>query len=465
MNYFQKEHIKPVIFIKKIKILENCAKIIRNWRKFSYMKLFKKAIAELIGTFVLVVLACGTACALNAWNATSTLDLAAKDAVIALAFGLSLAAMAYSVGNISGCHINPAVSFGVYIFNLLKPKEKRNFSFVDLLVYVLAQIIGAFIACYCLLLIFGDSSGFGANQASSILISQSKYYLTNALGIETLLTGIFVFTILGVTSTPKYEKCAGLIIGLTLTLVHLIGIPLTGTSVNPARSIAPAVFAYLFGGDSTPLNQLWIFIVGPLLGALIAALLYWFISYEEVKEEPVKEVAVATALKEEVKETPKKKKKVVLPVTQEKEVKKTTDLAKLKIERVAFEIKLRKADKDIKVKYKALQEELESYGLKSRISFEGDTYRLHRIAYVFITIRGKTLKVYYRLDPKKYLDSPIPVKDEGDKKKYAEIPAVLKVRSDLSGRRAIDLVKETMDNAKIVKLNSKDDNKNEDDKK
>lgn len=429
------------------------------------MKLFKKAIAELIGTFVLVAIACGTACALNAWNTTGTMDLAAKDGVIALSFGLCIVAMAYSVGNVSGCHVNPAVSFGVLIYNYLQPKEKRTFSIVDFLVYVVAQIIGAFAACYVLVMIFGAKCGFGANQASSILISTSEYYQTTALGVETLLTAIFVFTILGVTTNPKYEKCAGLIIGLTLTLVHLIGIPLTGTSVNPARSIAPAVYAYLFGGDVAPLNQLWIFIVGPLLGALIAALLYWFITYEEKKQEPAK--AVAAPAKEEKKPVEEKK---AAPVEEKKEEEKPVEakeednkdaLKSLNIKRVPFETKLRKSDSDIKEKYKAIKDALEGYGLKGRVSFEGDTYRLHRVEYCFVTIRGKSLKVYYKLDPKAYADSPIPVKDEGDKKKYVEIPCVLKVKSNLSAKRAVELVDDTMSKAGIVKPTTKD----EDDKK
>jgi len=428
------------------------------------MKLFKKAIAELIGTFVLVAIGCGTVCALNAWPTNGVMDLAAKDAVIALAFGLSLVAMSYSVGNISGCHINPAVSFGVLIYNLLQPKEKRSFSFVDFMVYIISQVVGAFAACYIIFMIFGANCGFGANQASEILTKTSIYYETTAFGIETMLTAIFVFTILGVTSNIKYEKCAGLIIGLTLTLVHIIGIPLTGTSVNPARSIAPAVFVYLYSGNSTPLNQLWIFICGPLLGALIAALLYWFLTYEEAKKEPIKTAKSKKTEKVSKKEefvTKKPKNNMIISAkTQENKVN-IVDLKKLNINRVSFETKLRKVDDDIKAKYKAIKDALEEYGLKSRISFEGDTYRLHRVEYCFITIRGKSLKVYYKLNPKDYINSPIPAKNEGDKKKYFNVPCVLKVKSNLSVKRAIELVDDTMSKAGISKSLEKD----EDDKK
>lgn len=424
------------------------------------MKLFKKAIAELIGTFVLVAIGCGTVCALNAWSTNGVMDLAAKDAVIALAFGLSLVAMSYSVGNVSGCHVNPAVSFGVLIYNSLLPKEKRSFSFVDFIVYIISQVIGAFAACYIIFMIFGANCGFGANQASEILTKTSIYYETTALGIETMLTAIFVFTILGVTSNIKYEKCAGLIIGLTLTLVHIIGIPLTGTSVNPARSIAPAVFVYLYSGNSTPLNQLWIFICGPLLGALIAALLYWFLTYEEAKK-VVKSKKVEKVSKKEELVTEKPKNNMVTSAKTKENKISVVDLKKLNINRVPFETKLRKADDDIKAKYKTIKDALEEYGLKSRISFEGDTYRLHRVEYCFITIRGKSLKVYYKLNPKDYVNSPIPAKNEGDKKKYLDVPCVLRVKSNLSVKRAVQLVGDTMSKAGISKFLDKD----KDDKK
>jgi len=421
------------------------------------MKLFKKAIAELIGTFVLVAIACGTICAFNAWQTSGVMDLAAKDGVIASAFGLCLVAMAYSVGNVSGCHINPAVSFGVLIYNYLQPKEKRTFCIVDFIVYVASQIIGSLIACYVVVLIFGPNCGFGANQASAILISSGPFYQTTALGVETLLTAVFVFTILGVTTNQKYEKCAGLIIGITLTLVHIIGIPLTGTSVNPARSIGPAIYAYFFGGDTTPLNQLWIFIAGPLLGALVAALLYWFITFEEKKTEPVKEIAPIAKEEKPVEE------KKIEPLKEEKieVVNVSNQLKALKINRIPFSTKLKNADKDITEKYKIIKDALEGYGLKGRVSFEGDTYRLHRVEYCFITIRGKSLKVYYRLDPKAYENTTIPVKDEGDKKKYVEVPCILKVRSNLSAKRAIELVDDTMSKAGILRQEAKD----EDDKK
>ena len=411
------------------------------------MKLFKKFIAELIGTFGLVIFGCGVAVLLGLWG-TDNQNLVINNLVIALSFGLAIVCMAYSVGNVSGCHINPAVSFGVLIFNYFKPKDKRTFSFVEFLIYVIAQIAGAFLAVLVLWAIFGKSN-YGANQASDFLKNLSKdYYLIYAFAIETLLSAVFVFTVLGVTSQEKSERRAGIVIGLTLTLVHIFGIPFTGTSVNPARSIAPAVFAYLFNNNATPLNELWVYIAAPLLGALIAAFLYWLISHQKEKKVEVNQKVEKIEKENKKEEKPSKKEDKKVNDKPKKEEKKAE---KLDIERVSFETKLKKSDKDLKKKYKILQDELLSYGVKSRISFDGDTYRLHKVQYAFLTIRGKSIKLYLKLDPKKYKDSPIPVKDESNKKKYASTPAVIKVKSDLSAKRAIALIDETMNEAKILK--------------
>ena len=421
------------------------------------MKLFKKFVAELIGTCALVTFGCGVAVLLGYWGTTNQ-NLVVNNLVIALAFGLSIVCMAYSVGNVSGCHINPAVSFGVLISNYLKPKDQRTFTFVDFLVYVLAQIAGAFLGVLVIFALFGRCD-YGANQASEFLKDLTKeYYIISALAIETLLSGVFVFTVLGVTSQEKSERRAGVVIGLTLTLVHIFGIPFTGTSVNPARSIAPAVFAYLFNNNDVPLNELWIYIAGPLLGALIAAFLYWLISYQkDTTKVPANNAIVEKTSKDKVakpatkKDSTQKKTKALNKEAVEKKPRKKEEKEKLDIKRVSFETKLKKSDKDLKNKYKSLQEELTSYGVKSRISFNGDTYRLHKVEYAFITIRGKSIKLYLKLNPKKYKNSPIPVKDESNKKKYASTPAVIKVKSDLSLKRAISLIADAMNEAKISK--------------
>ena len=226
-----------------------------------FMASIKKYIAEFIGTCVLVTFGCGTAMLVGC-------DAANGGGYIltALAFGLVIVGMAYCVGNISGCHINPAVSLGVLISGGIGVK--------DFICYVISQCLGAFAGSGILFAIFklGDvedkTGGFGANGLAGV-----NGNAVAGLVVEIVLTFAFVLTILGVTSKKgNHGSFGGLIIGLTLTLVHILGIGLTGTSVNPARSIAPAVFA---GGDA--LASLWVFIVGPFIGAAIAALCYKFL--------------------------------------------------------------------------------------------------------------------------------------------------------------------------------------------
>ena len=228
----------------------------------------KKFIAEIIGTCVLVTLGCGTAMLVGC-------DAASGGGYIltALAFGLVIVGMAYCVGNISGCHINPAVSLGVLISGGMSVK--------DFFMYIIAQCIGAFAGSGILAAVFGlggvedKTGGFGANGLAGVNDNAIA-----GLIVEVVLTFVFVLTILGVTSKKAgHGSFGGLVIGLTLTLVHILGIGLTGTSVNPARSIAPAVFAAI-NGNGAPLASLWVFIVGPLVGAALAAVVYKFLEKE-----------------------------------------------------------------------------------------------------------------------------------------------------------------------------------------
>ncbi len=217
----------------------------------------KKYTAELLGTFVLTLFGCGAAAL--AGNELGMLG-------VAFAFGLSIVAMAYVIGDISGCHINPAVSMGVWMNGKMSDK--------DFVGYVIAQCIGAILAALTLSAIIGSSdlvstsfTGLGANgygEFSSIGLEVGA-----ALLVEMILTCVFVLTVLGVTSNTKNTMIAGLIIGLTLTFVHILGIPLTGTSVNPARSLGPAL---VLGGEA--LSQLWVFIIGPFCGAGLAAIIW-----------------------------------------------------------------------------------------------------------------------------------------------------------------------------------------------
>ncbi|MDO4419654.1 MAG: aquaporin [Ruminococcus sp.] len=214
------------------------------------MESIKKYIAEFIGTFVLVLFACGTAAAVGC----STVDPNVAYLLTALAFGLVIVAMAYSIGNVSGCHINPAVSIAMLVSGKMSVK--------DFVGYVVAQCAGAIAGAALLGYFLGFDCGFGANGLYNGDVIKS-------LAIEVVLTFVFVLAILGVTSKIENGKVAGIVIGLTLTLVHIFGIHFTGTSVNPARSLGPAIFA---GGEA--LANVWVFIVAPLVGGVLAALVY-----------------------------------------------------------------------------------------------------------------------------------------------------------------------------------------------
>ena len=212
----------------------------------------KKYLAELVGTFVLTFLGCGAAVSLGC----DTSSVAGTPAVVgtAVAFGLAVVAMAYTIGGISGCHINPAITLGVWLSGKISAK--------DCGMYIVFQIIGAIAAAAVLGVLAGWDCGLGANSL------QGDITVTQGVIAEVVLTALFVLVVLGATSKTNgaTNNLAGLAIGLSLILIHLVGIHYTGTSVNPARSIGPALLA---GGDA--LNQLWIFIVAPLVGGAVAA--------------------------------------------------------------------------------------------------------------------------------------------------------------------------------------------------
>lgn len=207
----------------------------------------KKFCAELIGTFVLVFL--GTGAAVLGGGADSVVGYAA----IALAFGLTIVASAYSVGTVSGAHLNPAVSIAMYINKRIDSKELGT--------YILGQLVGACLGSLALLAITGDNSTLGQNVVAD------GYSLLTGFLVEVILTFIFILVILTVTSSKKGNaNLAGLIIGLTLMLIHFVGIPVTGMSANPARSLAPAILA-----DGAALSQVWIFILAPIVGGILSA--------------------------------------------------------------------------------------------------------------------------------------------------------------------------------------------------
>ncbi|MEG2702167.1 MAG: MIP family channel protein [Clostridia bacterium] len=229
--------------------------------------MLKKMLCEFIGTCVLVVFACGAAVTATT-SQLGALNLTQATLLIAVAFGLVIVAMAYSIGNVSGCHINPAVSFGMWVSGRMTLK--------DMLCYWAAQFLGGIAGAGILSLAFHSTAALGQNgygQGMPIVVGT-----VGALAIEVILTFVFVLAILGVTSKPEFSGVAGLVIGFTLTLVHILGIPFTGTSVNPARSFGPALFA---GGQA--LSQVWVFLVAPLIGAALAALVYRFVTSPEKK--------------------------------------------------------------------------------------------------------------------------------------------------------------------------------------
>lgn len=234
------------------------------------MKSWKKYLAEFFGTMVLVVFACGVAVAVGCnrerFNAAYLMT--------AITFGLVIVAMAYSIGNISGCHINPAVSLAMFINKKLSGRE--------LVGYLIAQFAGAIVGAAVLGVFFGFNSknGFGTNAL--VLSSSEALAIGKSLVAEIILTGVFVFAILGVTSEEKYNRVAGLVIGGSLTLVHLLGIALTGTSVNPARSFGPALLAAVCGNPE-PLRVVWVFLVAPLIGGALAAVAWRILSSEKAK--------------------------------------------------------------------------------------------------------------------------------------------------------------------------------------
>lgn len=216
------------------------------------LDLLKKCAAEIIGTMVLVLFGCGTAVMVGCSSQNGTGYL-----LTALAFGLVIVAMAYSIGNVSGCHINPAVSLAMWIDGRMTARE--------CVCYVISQCLGAITGAAILLGFAGKAGNLGANALYQGSIMKS-------LLIELILTFVFVLVILGVTSKSANSAVAGIVIGLSLTLVHIFGIAFTGTSVNPARSIGPAL---IMGGES--FKVVWVFILAPLAGGALAACVHKYL--------------------------------------------------------------------------------------------------------------------------------------------------------------------------------------------
>lgn len=223
----------------------------------------KKGVAEFIGTFALVLFGCGAAVIGGMGTGPTAIDVLG----IAFAFGLAIVAMAYGIGPVSGCHVNPAVSFGVLLAGRM--------STADFILYVIAQVLGALAGAAVLALILsgkatGWNGGLGQNGWGAGYLGD--YNTLSAFVFEVIATFLFLVCILGVTQKGAPSHLAGLAIGLTLTVIHIVGINVTGVSVNPARSLGPAII----GMTSHPerLAQVWLFIVAPLIGAAAAGILF-----------------------------------------------------------------------------------------------------------------------------------------------------------------------------------------------
>lgn len=217
----------------------------------------RKYTAELIGTLVLVLIGCGSAAIAGQYIGF---------AGISFAFGLAVLAMVYAIGSISGCHINPAITVAMFVAGKIKGKDAVG--------YIIAQCIGGIIGAGILLAIASGLDGYsvsidGLGQNGYGVQSPAGYAMWACFVAELVLTAVFLFAIFGATSKGAPKGFAGLSIGLTLVFIHLVGIPITGTSVNPARSLGPAVFV---GGEALP--QLWLFWVAPLLGGILAAIVW-----------------------------------------------------------------------------------------------------------------------------------------------------------------------------------------------
>ena len=230
----------------------------------------KKYFAELIGTAALVLIGCGSAVI-----AGSHIDYYG----IAFAFGLTVLVMVYAIGPISGCHINPAITISMWVADKIKGK--------DAIIYIVAQCIGGIIGAGILWAIASGKANFslalnGLGQNGYGVHSPAGYSLLACFIAEVVLTALFLFVIFGSTHKNAPKGFAGIAIGFTLVLIHLVGIPITGTSVNPARSLGPAVFV---GGDA--LSQLWLFIVAPIIGGVITAIVWKYCFEEKAAPVPV----------------------------------------------------------------------------------------------------------------------------------------------------------------------------------
>lgn len=235
------------------------------------MSNFRKYFAECFGTMVLVIFGCGSAVGINTLltNSSVVVPLAYSTLAIAFAFGLAVMVMAYTIGDISGCHINPAISIGMVVSKRMTVSECVR--------YIVAQVIGGIIGAAFLVVAFNSNATLGANGFGDLSALGTIWY--KAFIIEACLTAVFVLSVLVISAKKELSSVSGLLIGLSLTLIHIMGIPFTGTSVNPARSFGPALFT---GGLA--FEQVWLFILAPIIGAIVAGIFYNVVIVEPKKK-------------------------------------------------------------------------------------------------------------------------------------------------------------------------------------
>lgn len=248
--------------------------------------MIRKFISEFVGTILLVILGCGTMVACNQYiTGLQMYPWMFNMLLVAVAFGLTMMVLFYTIGKVSGAHVNPAVSIAHLI--------DGRISIFECVYYVCAQVLGGLVGAFALTWIFGDFTSLGATGYDTLSLLGSKVSTVQiAIAIEAILT--FVFVLVFLSATKKENQVSGMVVGLAYTLVHLMGIPFTGASVNPARSIGPAI---LTGGVA--LEQLWVFIVAPLAGGILAALFYKFVITDRTEVVSSNEEVAAILLDDE----------------------------------------------------------------------------------------------------------------------------------------------------------------------
>lgn len=414
------------------------------------MKYFKKFAAELLGTFSFVALSFGLLTLMNLYerqNPNSMINFGSI-ILVALFMGLVLCGLTYAFGLFSKAAFNPIVSIGYLIASLFHKKEERDYDFKDFFLALLAQIIGTILALMALWGAFGPTNIMTSFRFDLSFFDQSANVTLIIFTSLFILSTIFIFVYLILFSHKRFRKIRGLIYGLSFAFTNLVAMILTGGTLLLLYYLFAGFLELILYGNSEFLINSWVYILPTICGALLASLLYYFFVLVKKEEKAVETAPCKEVIVEEI--IIKKEKIVTLPAPL-KAKKKTPKKEKTPYEDIPYEKRVKLLDAGMHKKYNQIRNELLAYGLHERISKEHATYKLNNILYCILTIRGNNLKLHLNLNLKDYKDSPIPLKDDGKKDKYSVVPALFKVRSDLSARRALGLINDTMAKAKIEK--------------